>query len=745
MPITSSKLLQSSNVEDVVDYFIKAAKLSIQNEEFDWAKASLMSASALQPDNYLIRYESLEMCKMIGNVKDAARKFVDLFSPTSLQPIPQTQTRSKKVVDTEKKQKQFKILKDLFVKEMKNVLMAIHEEWSEFSKNNLSQYLHFDADLSAESMAFYKNMFFYLSKDDQIHVLTKFSTFFADNHIVTVDLLLYIIEKYPKENAEMLSECACRLIEVKQELEAKADPQNSELITYLRKKYVFLILPVLFSPTSINRDESQMKQYFYDVIKYFFEDFVITPDSPADVAAAKSEYESKLIEITHALSRQMWNKQVTKTFEQLNLSNTEQSVNTIANFVETMDLSSAKRSSEEVVDSSSSEQEQILFYSLTLFAFSFSAYSSSLRDTVLVERLHTGFDQKKAFLPSKKRKLMQQYQPQPKLLSSDKKLSDNFNALVKLNKLFHSVKVLETNFNNFIKHVGLLTDVHFGQLQADTLLFSGAYSETLKLLESVDRSAELKCADPLHQLKRCMQRVSCHVRQNEMHKVARQLIKLLDLVNLDQTVLAHLAKTTAAAAASSSTTRQCLLLPLTLRNVFGFLVDCVVCLLKEILALNPLEQDLLIGHLVVLSQYKWPYYYETFSCMMEKLAARSAQSAAGNSSVNSGKFAYPFFTNYVFNGDVIEAMMAQVELPGFTLELAPPAPVDPNQPLNLHSTRGASRTYREDITALIHRQMERAVEGGKHAGGVLSGLSALSNKALPGGGVQVEPEQVSIP
>ncbi len=55
MPITSSKLLQSSNVEDVVDYFIKAAKLSIQNEEFDWAKASLMSASALQPDNYLIR------------------------------------------------------------------------------------------------------------------------------------------------------------------------------------------------------------------------------------------------------------------------------------------------------------------------------------------------------------------------------------------------------------------------------------------------------------------------------------------------------------------------------------------------------------------------------------------------------------------------------------------------------------------------------------------------------------------
>lgn len=119
------------------------------------------------------QYESLEMCKMIGNVKDAAKKFADLFSPTSLQPIPQTQTRSKKVVDTEK-QKQFKILKDLFIKEMKNVLMAIREEWSEFSKNNVAQSLQFEDNLSSEKMAFYKNMFFHLSKDDQIQYVFIF-------------------------------------------------------------------------------------------------------------------------------------------------------------------------------------------------------------------------------------------------------------------------------------------------------------------------------------------------------------------------------------------------------------------------------------------------------------------------------------------------------------------------------------------------------------------------------------------
>lgn len=267
---------------------------------------------------------------------------------------------------------------------------------------------------------------------------------------MTVDLLLYIIEKYSSDDAEMLSDCACRLIEVKQELERKADPQNndlSKLIAYLRKKYVFLILPVLYNSSSVNLDESQMKLYFYDALKYFLEDFVISSTPSSNIV--KSEYEHKLIEITHLLSKRIWKQ--AKSFE-ISLCNLEASVNAISNFVDTfaraddraepMDLSSANSPSEL---EESNDIEQVLFYCLTLFAFCFSSYTSTLQETVLIERLHTGFDQKKSFLPSKKRKLMQQYQPQPKLLASCKKFSDNFNALVKLNKLFRSVKVLDTS------------------------------------------------------------------------------------------------------------------------------------------------------------------------------------------------------------------------------------------------------------------------------------------------------------
>lgn len=260
---------------------------------------------------------------------------------------------------------------------------------------------------------------------------------------MTVDLLLYIIEKYSSDNAEMLSDCASRLIEVKQELESKADPQNKELIAYLRKKYVFLILPVLYNSSSVDRDESQLKLYFYDALKYFIEDFVISSTPLSNTV--KSEYEHKLIEITHILSKRIWKQ--TKSFE-LNLCNLEVSINAISNFVDTFARADDQKGPMNISSASeegSSDVEQVLFHSLTLFAFCFSNYSSTLQETVLIERLHTGFDQKKSFLPSKKRKLMQQYQPQPKLLASSKKLSDNFNALVKLNKMLSSVKVLDTS------------------------------------------------------------------------------------------------------------------------------------------------------------------------------------------------------------------------------------------------------------------------------------------------------------
>lgn len=226
-----------------------------------------------------------------------------------------------------------------------------------------------------------------------------------------------------------------------------------------------------------------------------------------------------------------------------------------------------------------------------------------------------------------------------------------------------------------------------------------------------------------------MQQTCCYIRQNELPKAARQLIKLiklLDLVSLDPTVKAHLTnppvtpgKHDSSSSESSSliaycdldafielqnssTTRQLILLPVTLNNVFGFIIDCCICLLKELVD-SPLEQDLAIGHLIVLSQFSWPYFFETFSSMMEKLDTRAAASSMS-------KFVYPFFTNFVFNSDVIETIMGRVDLPNFTFELAPAAPVDPNQPLNLHSTRGASRTYRDDITALIHKQMETSLD-----------------------------------
>lgn len=285
---------------------------------------------------------------------------------------------------------------------------------------------------------------------------------------------------------------------------------------------------------------------------------------------------------------------------------------------------------------------------------------------------------------------------------------------------------IHIDFNNFIKHVSLSNYVNFEQLKVDIQLFSGSYLESSKLLDAMGKSSA-EVVDPMCQPKRCMQQISCYIRQNDLLKAAKQLSKLIDLVNLDLTIRATLTNPTVSPSRhdssssdsstliaycdldafielqNSSTTRQLILMPMTLNNVFGFIIDCCICLLKELID-SPLEQDLAIGHLIVLSQFSWPYYFETFSSMMEKLDARAS---AGSS---MSKFVYPLFTIYVSNSDVIETIMGRVDLPNFTFELAPATPLDFNQPLNLHSTRGASRTYRDDITALIHKQMERSLD-----------------------------------
>ena len=113
------------------------------------------------------------MCKNGGNVSDAAAQFADLFSVAALQPVLQTQTRSKKS-DAQDRAKQFQQLKDLFIGEMMHILLAISDDWSDYSKKDLTSFFKESPVESEDPLKkdigknYYKNLFYKLKPKDQI-------------------------------------------------------------------------------------------------------------------------------------------------------------------------------------------------------------------------------------------------------------------------------------------------------------------------------------------------------------------------------------------------------------------------------------------------------------------------------------------------------------------------------------------------------------------------------------------------
>lgn len=153
----------------------------------------------------------------------------------------------------------------------------------------------------------------------------------------------------------------------------------------------------------------------------------------------------------------------------------------------------------------------------------------------------------------------------------------------------------------------------------------------------------------------------------------------------------------------SNSTRHVILLPLTMDNILAYIIDVLVCKLKDSVIQTVRPFDISFGHMMVLCQYSWPYYYHMFQRMVINIMTR----LNSNTSLSLAcKLTYSQFSTYIFNADIIEELTNLTDLyENLILDFNPITNDDPNQPLNMHSTRGVTRTYKEDIKNLLHKQM----------------------------------------
>ena len=337
--------------------------------------------------------------------------------------------------------------------------------------------------------------------------------------------------------------------------------------------------------------------------------------------------------------------------------------------------------------------------------------------------------------------------------------------------------------------MNLLPNERFTQLKLDILVYRGAFDEVLQLLQ-----IEALNLGSLSVCKRYMQLITSTIKSNEQSNLLNKLeleylIRLISLItggtsgeheNIYLKCLkeqnkqtkngtvgqqeeekfnvndiannpvdisycdlnAFLEQQTAGASllqgssSSSNLIRQLIILPLTLDNLISFTVDACICVLKKTVLLSVMQPyDLGLGHLVVLCQYHWPYYYEVFQRTVTTILCRGTVAGGavmGTATAGGGnKFVYPLFCKYVHVPDIIEEFMSLVDeekaaMIRFDLNpistssgispvgtsvittsaIAAMATTDnTDQPLNLHSTRGMTRTYKEEMKTLLQRQM----------------------------------------
>lgn len=109
-----------------------------------------------------------------------------------------------------------------------------------------------------------------------------------------------------------------------------------------------------------------------------------------------------------------------------------------------------------------------------------------------------------------------------------------------------------------------------------------------------------------------------------------------------------------------SSDEQILFFSPTLTNVISILVHNLITFFED--TAKPVLPDALVGHIIVLSQFKWPRFRPAFQRMI-KLIRRNF------------KFSYPFFVDSIFLPEILEEFQELlIEIPSFPLRLEKDTP-----------------------------------------------------------------------
>lgn len=150
--------------------------------------------------------------------------------------------------------------------------------------------------------------------------------------------------------------------------------------------------------------------------------------------------------------------------------------------------------------------------------------------------------------------------------------------------------------------------------------------------------------------------------------------------------------------------RELSFLSLTVEDIIDYIIRVIIVCLKEKVLFSLRPSDLGVGHLLVLSQYKWPTSLQLFLTCVAFIRQEGAKAHGPQS---QPKFVYHNFFSYIFVPDIIEEFMSIVDTGKVVLELKPSTSTL-GTPLSnkIITTRGVNKGVKEEIRTALQQQMQ---------------------------------------
>eukprot|EP00105_Crassostrea_gigas_P024221 XP_011444406.1 PREDICTED: integrator complex subunit 10 [Crassostrea gigas] len=272
-------------------------------------------------------------------------------------------------------------------------------------------------------------------------------------------------------------------------------------------------------------------------------------------------------------------------------------------------------------------------------------------------------------------------------ISNASRIINSFTTAFKCYELMHSTADLQTEFMKLCEIWHMETWTWMGHFQTDMLIYQGAFADAIAHLQNFSSTIKENM-----QLRSNLQMACCFYCLQKYSKACELVLNVIkDLpYTHDRPPASNLAET------SGAKGRQLWLTKCTESEILPYCIQLLLAALKS-KAFSAKGDDTSLGHMIVLLQYDWPKSEALFFEVLKKIKQQNS-------------LVYNMFFNYVINVDILEeiAFLKTLEGGKVNLDILPTSTKVIAQQRTV--TRGVNKVVKEDFKLTMVKQMGRSDE-----------------------------------